>query len=77
MPKKRSFTVNLQGDIFLDADNLNVFQLPGLSVRVGLDLEDAVRNRKAFDDAARIIGQRVMEEGVRYAARGARKWRKT
>lgn len=77
MGKKRWFTLVMHGDLSVGRDVLNVFPLAGMTIRVELDLEDAVRNRATFDEAARIIGQHVMEKGVRYAARGARKWRKT
>ena len=75
--KRQSFTLVMHGDLSVGKDSLNVFPLAGMTIRVGLDLEDAVRNRATFDEAARIIGQYVMEHGVRYAARGARKWRMT
>lgn len=70
------FTLLLHGELWFTRDQYTAWQLPSMVPVVGIDLEKAVRDPEAFEEAARIIGRVVMERGVRYAARGARQWAK-
>lgn len=70
---KGAFTVLVRGELAYTRDPFTCWQLPSASVAVNVDLDAATRSEEAFDEAARIIGRAVMQ-GVRYAARGARKW---
>lgn len=70
------FTLLLHGELWFTRDQYTAWQLPSMVPVVGIDLEKAVRDPEAFEEAARIIGRVVMERGVRYAARGARQWTK-
>lgn len=74
--RKIGFTVLLAGEAWYQDDKRNVAQLANTVVEVDVDLEEAVRDPRKFEEAAVIVGRAVLNHGVRYAARSLRQWRR-